>query len=121
MSGVVALDPSPPGAMHTTIRRALGRAPKPYTCIGLGEIQGPKHCKFIGFGNIQGPKHYEFIGFGEIQGPKPYKFIRVCRLADIFYFLLGFDFFDLSSVRAPGPVPHLGFQKQQFTRNVGLF
>ncbi len=30
-------------------------------------------------------------------------------------------FFDLSSVRVPGPVPHPGFQKQQFTRNVGLF
>ena len=35
--------------------------------------------------------------------------------------IAGFDLFDLSSVRVPGPVPHPGFQKQQFTRNVRLF
>ncbi len=38
-----------------------------------------------------------------------------------FIFNYGFDLFDLSSVRVPGPVPHPGFPKQQFTGNLGLF
>ncbi len=50
---------------------------------------------------------------------------RMARVAAVwrafFIFNYGFDLFDLSSVRVPGPVPHPGFQKQQFARNVGLF
>ena len=71
-----------------------------------------KPCEFIGLGAMEVTKPYEFIRFGAMGVTKPYEFIGFGAVT---------HFFDWSSVRVPGPVPHPGFQKQQFTRNVGLF
>jgi hypothetical protein len=43
-------------------------APKPYDCLGLGDIDGPKAYKFIRLGDIDGPKAVRFIRFGDLDG-----------------------------------------------------
>ncbi len=56
----------------------------------------------------------------QVEDSRPDPYVAAVWRAFII-FNWGFDLFDLSSVRVPGPVPHPGFQKQQFSRNVGLF
>ena len=38
--------------------------PKPYTCIGFGDIHCTKPYKYKRFGDFHGPKAYKSIGFG---------------------------------------------------------
>ncbi len=84
---------------------------------------------------IWDPPGFDSEGVGEIfRGPLgvskeplallnvyPQTYVVAAVWQAFFIFNWGFDLFDLSSVRVPGPVPHPGFPKQQFTKNLELF
>jgi hypothetical protein len=59
----------------TTLRLSGDHHPQSAT-VGI-QIHGPKPYKCIGFGDILGPKPCKFTGFGDIHGPKPYKPLRL--------------------------------------------